>query len=806
MRKLQFISAAITLSSLISCTCAEEVHNLMNVDYKKLVSRADIVYDAPAARSEQGLPLGNGRMGSLVWTTPTALKFQINRVDVFAANCETNSFPARDSDYGSGCGYVDIEFVDFGDDVFEGQAFGQRLSLYDGLMTVRGNGVTARLLAWPERDVMAVEVEDRRDQPSTISIDLRMLRYAVQYHSGQNYNLVKNHSVMIRTRNHTANSTLDIRDGRTILTQQFREGDYYNASAVAVAVAGRPAKAKYANESTVRLSAAPGKGRFAILIAGASSFDPDEGVTQLAIKELQAAEANDFETLLAETAAWWRDFWSKGFVYMHSDDGQADFVEKHYTYFLYLMGAASRGKYPPRFGGLIWRTTGDLSRWGSQHWWANTSAYYSNLMPANRPELMDPMFSMYSARFDSCARAATQQWGSKGIWIPETVFFDGPENLPDDIAAEMQDLFLMKKPWDERSQRFREFADTKQPHNSRWNWKAAGKWIDGKWVYSDKGKGPFGHTTHMLGPAARIAALYWQRYECTMDGQWLRQRAYPMIKGAAEFFRNFPNFQKGQDGKYHIHHVNNSESSWDSSDTSYEISCMHMIFPLAIRASEILNVDADLRPIWREIKDNLVELPNRTGRGRRAYGAFVYGGRGGIDPLPPEQDLKSRFLGFNRLNSFIDTGGIGGAQIFRNRLRLREGPGAIDAEHIGGLASGIHETMLSNSTEQADGVPILQIFNDWPKSWDAAFSLLAPGAFLVGSSMNKGKIEFVQIHSQVGGDCRLQNPWNDKTVTLHRNGAKSQSLSGALLNFPTLPGETVTVVLEGTTPSRIKIL
>src|SRR3990172_6671675 len=103
--------------------------------------------------------------------------------------------------------------------------------------------------------------------------------------------------------------------------------------------------------------------------------------------------------------------------------------------------------------------------------------------------MMALMFSMYSAMFDSCARAATQQWGSKGIWIPETVFFDGPENLPDDIAAEMQDLFLMKKPWDERSQRFREFADTKQPHNSRWNWKAAGKWIDGKWVYSDKGKG-----------------------------------------------------------------------------------------------------------------------------------------------------------------------------------------------------------------------------------------------------------------------------------------------------------------------------
>ena len=778
----------------------------MDVDYRKLVSRADLDYDKPVSRSEEGMPVGNGRMGSMVWTTPSQLKLQINRVDVFAQNCETNSFPVRDSDYGSGCGYVDIDFVDFGDDVFAGEAFGQHLSVYDGLMTVRGKGITARVLAWPERDVIAVEVDDRRDEPSTVSVDLRILRYAGQYHSRQNYNLVKNHSVMVRTRNHTANSTLDIRYGRIVLIQEFREGDYYNASAVAVGVLGRKAKAKYANESTVRLSAAPGKGRFTILIAGASSFDSNDDVSALALKELEAAAAKGFKKLLADTSGWWRDFWSKGFVYMHSDDGQADFVEQNYTYFLYLMGASSRGKYPPRFGGMLWRTTGDLSRWGSQHWWANTSAYYSNLMPANRPELMDPMFSMYTGMYDSCARAAAQQWGSKGIWIPETVFFDGPENLPDDIAAEMQELYLMRKPWEERSEQFRRFAEFKQPHNSRWNWKDKGKWENGRWVFRDKGRGPFGHTTHMLGPSAKIARLYWQRYQYTMDQEWLRQRAYPMIKGSAEFFRHFPNFQKGEDGKYHIHHVNNSEGSWDSSDTRYEVSCMQMIFPLAIRASEILGVDGDLRPIWQEIKDNLVELPNRPGRRRRAYGAFVYGGEGGIDPLPPEEDLKSRFLGFNRLNSFIDTAGIGGAQIFRNRLRLREGPGAIDAEHIGGLTSGIHETMLSSSTEQADGNPVLRIFNDWPKSWDAAFTLLARGAFVVSSSMEKGRIEFVQIQSQVGGNCRLRNPWPDKSVTLYRNGKKAEDLSGSLLKFPTAPGETVTAVLQGIKPSRKEVL
>lgn len=804
MRKL-LLASALLAAPLLSGAFGRTGGSLIEVDYRELVSRADLDYDTPVSRSEEGMPVGNGRMGSLVWTTPTALKFQINRVDVFAENCETNSFPERDSDYGSGCGYVDIDFVDFGDDVFAGAAFQQHLSVYDGLMTAKGTGVTARVLAWPERDVMAVEVEDNREQPSPVNIDLRMLRYMIQYHSRLNYDLAKDHSVLVRTRSHTAKSTLDIRDGRITLTQEFREGDYYNSSAVAIGVLGRRSRAKYANESTVRLSVEAGRGKFGILIATAASFDSDDDVAALALKELDAAKARGLDGLLADTSGWWHDFWSKGFVYMHSPDGQADFVEQNYTYFLYLMGASSRGDYPPRFGGMLWRTTGDLSRWGAEHWWANTSAYYSNLMPSNRLDLMAPMFSMYTGMYDSCARAAAQQWGSKGICIPETVWFDGLEELPETIAAEMRDLYLMRKPWEQRSEQFRQFAEFKQPHESRWNWKAKGKWVNGRWTYRDKGRGPFGHTSHILGPGAKIASLYWQRYQYTMDETWLRQRAYPMIKGAAEFYRNFPNFQKGDDGKYHIHHANNSEGSWNSSDTPYEVSCMHMIFPLAVRASEILGVDADMRPVWRQIKDNLVELRPRS-RGRRAYGAFVYGGEGGIEPIGPEPELKSRFLGFNRLNSFIDSAGIGGAQIFRNRLRLREGPGAIDAEHIGGLASGIHETMLSSSGDEVQDEPVLRIFNDWPKSWDAAFTLLARGAFVVSSSMEKGQIEFVQIQSQVGGECRLRNPWPDKKVTLYRNGKKAEDVSGSLLKFPTEPGETVVAVPKGLKPSRKKIL
>src|SRR5690348_2259021 len=78
-------------------------------DTKALISQADLIYDKPVPRSEEGVPIGNGRMGSLVWTSPTALKLQINRVDVQPMNRDTNSFVERNTDYMGGCGFVDLD-------------------------------------------------------------------------------------------------------------------------------------------------------------------------------------------------------------------------------------------------------------------------------------------------------------------------------------------------------------------------------------------------------------------------------------------------------------------------------------------------------------------------------------------------------------------------------------------------------------------------------------------------------------------------------------------------------------------------
>ena len=228
--------------------------NLTKPDLRKLVSHADLDYKAPVERSEAGQPVGNGRMGTLVWTNSSTLRFQLNRVDVHAQNRDTVSFPERNLDYASGCGFIDINCGDSGEEVFGGPVFNQHLSVFDGLVTLAGDGVQARVFACQNGDVLAIEIEDDRPDPLPLNVDLRMLRFVNHYVEHKNYDLSRRHSCEVLTRNHSATSMLDIVDGSIGLMQYFREGDFYSASGIVIKVEGRASKAIYANDSTVRLS------------------------------------------------------------------------------------------------------------------------------------------------------------------------------------------------------------------------------------------------------------------------------------------------------------------------------------------------------------------------------------------------------------------------------------------------------------------------------------------------------------------------------------------------------------------------
>ncbi|MDR1263090.1 MAG: hypothetical protein LBK46_06335 [Oscillospiraceae bacterium] len=209
--------------------------------------------------------------------------------------------------------------------------------------------------------------------------------------------------------------------------------------------------------------------------------------------------------------------------------------------------------------------------------------------------------------------AAWQTFGAEGMFIGETSYVWGPEVLTDDIAKELTELMLLRKPWEERSDAFKRFASGKNPFETRWNFlvgkSTEPKWVNGQLIYEETPFGAVAHVSHIFGSMANLAYHYWLTYEYTGDEAFLRRQAYPMLRGVTEFFRTYPNLVKEDDGLYHILYSNHGESYWGAKDTLDTMSGMHGIFPTTIHAATLLGVDADKIPLWQEILDHLAPMP-----------------------------------------------------------------------------------------------------------------------------------------------------------------------------------------------------
>lgn len=788
-----FLSVLLLLSAFGQST----LHAQIVPDYKKIVNASDLHYNSPVTRSEDGMPTGNGKMGTLVWTVPAALKFQLNRVDVFGNNSSSHNFFERHTDYCNGVGTVSI---DFGTPVFSASGFSQHLDCYDATIKVKGEGLVSDIYTWAEGDIMSVTIKDTRKIKVPVQVFLSSLR-----------------KPDMRRGDHRAISKAFTRNNIIILTQQFREGNYYCASAVAIQSDGK-AEAVQDEQGLVRLL----KGAAAshrMLMATAASFDSTVDIAQKAIQVLEKAKAISARDMLNSHKDWWHRFWSRSYIQCSSADKEADLVQEHYQYYLYTMASCSRGDYPTKFNGMLWTTGGDDRKWGGLYWGANQSCLYNALFATNHTELLIPMFNMYSNAYAGYEQAAVQQWGSKGVFIPEVTGFDPTPGLPEHIAAEMRDLYLCRKKWEDRSKAFIDYSYTVLPFISRWNWKKDEGWRDGVWHTGDKGGGAFGHTSHIFSRGAKIAYQYWMQFEYTQDTAFLRQYAYPILKGVAEFYRNFPNFQQEQDSLFHIRHVNDNESIWNGHNTVEEISAMRGIFPAAIRAAGILGTDTGLQQQWKYVLDHLSPLPlNRAGTAW--IGSLLPVQQGNAERRPDgntmpvwffdlctleNRDSATMRIARNTYNNYYPQGIDADARVFvlsklpvagvtlglkeatqylipaqlrtaeitplRNRMDLREGFQTTSVQRLGRAAEAL-QLALCQSLPPAPGEdPVIHVFPAWPVHWNASFKLLCRSAFLVSASFANGQVQYVEAEAQANAVLRIRNPWKGRKVAVY-NGSK----------------------------------
>ncbi len=128
-----------------------------------------------------------------------------------------------------------------------------------------------------------------------------------------------------------------------------------------------------------------------------------------------------------------------------------------------------------------------------------------------------------------------------------------------------------------------------------------------------RGSAPINHSNHGIWPTggAWLCQNLWQRYLYGGDESFLRETAYPLLKGASRFFADV--LTASPDGKWLISGPSNSpENGGLVMGPTMDHQIIRNLFGNTIAAAEILDVDADFSAELETLRKRIA--PNSVGR------------------------------------------------------------------------------------------------------------------------------------------------------------------------------------------------
>ncbi|MFM8478703.1 MAG: glycosyl hydrolase family 95 catalytic domain-containing protein, partial [Planctomycetaceae bacterium] len=219
--------------------------------------------------------------------------------------------------------------------------FRQQLSLETAECILETTDIVARMFVSANSDVLVLELDDRRDAPQPLQIAVSMLRQP-EVRVGENF----------------ASTGFVDNPKQVVLHQRFRERDFHNASALVVSVSrndaaeNKTAQIVPTSATTRTLILPPAHGKRVLLISSAASRQATDDPSARAASLFENAASQSVTELREAHQKWWRDFWSRTFVDLSSDDGQAQRAQRWRDLHLYHVASSSRGELSPRAKGL----------------------------------------------------------------------------------------------------------------------------------------------------------------------------------------------------------------------------------------------------------------------------------------------------------------------------------------------------------------------------------------------------------------------------------------------------------------------
>jgi alpha-L-fucosidase 2 len=337
------------------------------------------------------------------------------------------------------------------------------------------------------------------------------------------------------------------------------------------------------------------------------------------------------------------------------------------------------------------------------------------------------------------------------------------------------------------------------------------------------------------GAAAWLAEHLWWRYEYTLDKDFLRERAYPFLKLVGEFYEDY--LVRDARGRLVTVPSQSPENRFVGGASpvslcvaaTMDLLLIREVLSRCLRASEILETDAELRPKWEAILRDLPQFQiGRYGQlqewledfeesepGHRHYSHLlgVHPGEQMTPDVLPEFWRAARVSLERRLAAGGGHTGWSRAWTVAFWARFFEGGAAhehlvhlltdfctnslldlhppeifqIDG-NLGGTAA-IAEMLIQSHGGAIRLLPSLP--PQWPNG--EVRGLRARGGFVVDITWRDGEVVEARVKSECGQPCRICCPADGFVATCDGQAIPTAHDARGHLEFATEPGQTITL-------------
>ncbi len=275
-------------------------------------------------------------------------------------------------------------------------------------------------------------------------------------------------------------------------------------------------------------------------------------------------------TIQAAHLAFWHNYWNTaGLIKISSSDGSGEYIENIRTLYLYDAAAERGGPFPGSQAGVadLFNFSQDHQDWfPSGFWFWNLRMQVQANLSAGKASLNDPVLNLYQSNVNNITSwTTTKDNGRAGTCVPETMRFNGN-----------------------------------------------GFYVGGESNASCDATIAPSFNAETITSGAEIGLWVWQEFLAN-DNQSFLSTNYPLMRGAAQFL--LASATTGSDGLLHTTE-NAHETQWNVTDPVTDIVAMQALWPVTIKAAQLLNTDSGLVSQLQAAMPKIPPLPRTDTAGQ----------------------------------------------------------------------------------------------------------------------------------------------------------------------------------------------